>query len=96
MMVLKGNILLVIVRIFHFGRVLQSGKPVFCYFTWEGVEVLQAMLCAITGISWHLGLRCDLFLLSDVPSSVRILQLLPVSVVPVTMPICHSFFPERK
>ena len=40
---------------------------------WEGVEVLQAMLCAITGISWHPGLRCDLFLLSDVPSSVRIL-----------------------
>ena len=40
---------------------------------WEGVEVLQAMLHAITGISWHLGLRCDLFLLSDVPLSVRIL-----------------------
>ena len=40
---------------------------------WEGVEVLQAMLRAITGISWHLGLRCDLFLLCDVPSSVRIL-----------------------
>ena len=31
-MVLKGNILLVIVRIFHFGRVLQSGKLVFRWF----------------------------------------------------------------
>ena len=58
--------------------------------------VLEGKVCDIIGISWHLGLRCDLFLLSDVPSSVRILQLLPVSVVPVTMPICHSFFPERK
>ena len=31
-LVLKGNILLVIVRIFHFGRVFQSGKPVFLLF----------------------------------------------------------------
>ena len=36
MMVLKGNILLVIVRIFHFGRMLRSGKPVFCYFNLGG------------------------------------------------------------
>ena len=40
---------------------------------WEDVEVLQGKVREITGISWHLGLRCDLFLLSDVPSSVRIL-----------------------
>ena len=71
-MVLKGNILLVIVRIFHFGRVCWSGKPVFCYFTLD-VEVLEGKVHEITGISWHLGLRCDLFLLSDVPSSVRML-----------------------
>ena len=51
--------------------VWKAGFPVISL--WEGVEVLQAILCAITGISWHLGLRCDLFLLSDVPSSVRIL-----------------------
>ena len=35
-LVLKGNILLVIVRIFHFRRVFPSGKPVFCYFTLGG------------------------------------------------------------
>ena len=40
---------------------------------WEDVEVLQGKVHAITGISWHLGLRCDLFLLSDVPLSIRIL-----------------------
>ena len=40
---------------------------------WEGVEVLQGKVREITGISWHLGLRCDLFLLSDIPSSVRML-----------------------
>ena len=40
---------------------------------WEDVEVLQGKVREITGISWHLGLRCDLFLLSDVPSSVRML-----------------------
>ena len=32
-MVLKGNILLVIVRIFDFGRVLQCWNDVSCYFT---------------------------------------------------------------
>ena len=40
---------------------------------WEGVEVLQGKVGEIIGISWYLGLRCDLFLLSDVPSSVRML-----------------------
>ena len=35
-LVLKGNILLVIVRIFHFGRVFGSWKTVFCYFTLGG------------------------------------------------------------
>ena len=72
-LILKGNILLVIVRIFHFGRcsVPGSGFPVISL--WEDVEVLEGKVCDIIGISWHLGLRCDLFLLSDVPSSVRIL-----------------------
>ena len=72
-LVLKGNILLVIVRIFYFGRVLQSRKPVSCFSVWEDVEVLEGKVREIIGISWHLGLRCDLFLLSDVPSSVRML-----------------------
>ena len=40
---------------------------------WEDVEVLEGKVCEIIGILWHLGLRCDLFLLSDVPSSVRML-----------------------
>ena len=35
-MVLKGNIVLVIVRIFHFGRVLWSRNASFCYFTLGG------------------------------------------------------------
>ena len=35
-MVLKGNILLVIVRIFHFGRVLQCQNDVSSYFTLGG------------------------------------------------------------
>ena len=72
-LVLKGNILLVIVRIFHFGRVFRSGKPVSVISLWEDVEVLEGKVHEIIGISWHLGLRCDLFLLSDVPSSVRML-----------------------
>ena len=72
-LVLKGNILLVIVKIFHFGRVFSSWKRFSGYFTLEDVEVLEGKVCDIIGISWHLGLRCDLFLLSDVPSSVRIL-----------------------
>ena len=40
---------------------------------WECVEILQAIFHAITGILWHLSFRCDLFLLSDVSSCVRIL-----------------------
>ena len=72
-MVLKGNILLVIVRIFHFGRMCRSRKPVFVISLWEDVEVLQGKVCEIIGISWHLGLRCYLFLLSDVPLSIRML-----------------------
>ena len=44
--------------LFHFGK---------------DVEVLQGKVHEITGISWHLGLRCDLFLLSNVPSSISIL-----------------------
>ena len=37
---------------------------------WEGVEVLEAKYCDIIGMSKLLGLRWDLFLLSDVPSPV--------------------------
>ena len=72
-MVLKGNILLVIVRIFHFGRVCHPGSRFSVISLWEDVEVLQGKVRGIIGISWHLGLRCDLFLLSDIPSSVRML-----------------------
>ena len=72
-LVLKGNILLVIVRIFHFGRVFGPGSGFLVISLWEGVEVLEGKVCEIIGISWHLGLRCDLFLLSDVLSSVRML-----------------------
>ena len=58
-MVLKGNILVVIVRIFHFGMVLQSGNDISCYFTFEGVEVLELKYWDIIGISKVLGLRWD-------------------------------------
>ena len=51
--------------------VREAGFPVISL--WEGVEVLEGKVREIIGISWHLGLRCDLFLLSDVPSSVRML-----------------------
>ena len=50
---------------------MKDGFPVISL--WEGVEVLEGKVREIIGISWHLGLRCDLFLLSDVPSSVRML-----------------------
>ena len=63
--------MLVIVRIFHFGRVLQSEMPVFDISLWEGVEVLEVKYCDIIGMSKLLGLRWDLFLLSDVSSPVR-------------------------
>ena len=73
-LVLKGNILLVIVRnisLWEGVLVREAGFPVVSL--WEGVEVLEGKVCEIIGISWYLGLRCDLFLLSDVPSSVRML-----------------------
>ena len=92
----RKYILLIIVKIFHFGRVFRPGSSFPVISLVEGVEVLEGKVHEIIGISWHLGLRCDLSLLSDVPLSVRMLWLLPVSVVPVTMPICHSFIPERK
>ena len=73
-MVLKGNILLVIVRIyFTLGGCCGPESWFSVISLWEDVGVLQGKVHEITGISWHLGLRCDLFLLSDVPSSVRIL-----------------------
>ena len=44
---------------------------VFVISLWEGVEVLEAKYCDIIGMSKLLDLRWDLFLLSDVPSPVR-------------------------
>ena len=38
---------------------------------WEGVEVLEVKYCDIIGISKLLGLRWNLFLISDVPLPVR-------------------------
>ena len=47
MLVLKGNILLVIVRIFHFGRVLSSWKRFSGYFTLGGVLRFWKAKCVI-------------------------------------------------
>ena len=38
---------------------------------WEDVLVLEVKAWFSTGISWLLGFKWDLFLLSDVPPSVR-------------------------
>ena len=38
---------------------------------WEGVCGPEMKAWFSMGISWLLGFRCDLFLLSDVPPSVR-------------------------
>ena len=72
-LVLKGNILLVIAEYFTLGGCFSLESWFSVISLWEGVEVLEGKVREIIGILWHLGLRCDLFLLSDIPSSVRML-----------------------
>ena len=70
-MVLKGNIVLVIVRISTLGGCCGVKMMFIVISLWEGIEVLEVIYCDIIGMSKFLGLRWDLFLLSDVPSPVR-------------------------
>ena len=73
-LVLKGNILLGYCKnISLWEGCFIPGSSFSVISLWEDVEVLEGKVHDIIGISWHLGLRCDLFLLSDVPSSVRML-----------------------